>query len=89
MSICRCGNTIEPYRLEVLKSDKCAACAQRLAAMGKGPKKVKGRMVWSGKTNPEIEILSEETFNDTKKYYPTKFGRGSAVHQICKPTSSM
>ena len=89
MSICRCGSSIEPYRRDVLKSDKCAACAKRLAAMGMGAKKVKGRMLWDCKTSPTIEVMSEETYNDTKKYFPTKFGRCSAVHMVCKPTSSI
>ena len=78
MSICRCGGSIEPYRRDVLKSDKCAACAKRLAAMGMGAKKVKGRMQWVHKTAPTIEIMSEETFNESAKYYP-RFGMGSAV----------
>ncbi len=88
MSICRCGSSIEPYRRDVLKSDKCAACAKRLAVMGMGAKKVKGRVVYTHKTAPFIDIMSEETFNETKKYYPT-FGRGSGVHAMSRSTGSI
>jgi hypothetical protein len=84
MNCGRCANPIEEERLSVLPNTRvCARCAKVL-----NPPKVKGRMQWSHKTAPVIEIMSEETFNESKKYYP-RFGRGSGVHAMSKPTSSM
>jgi hypothetical protein len=89
MSICRCGKFIEAYRVNVLKSDKCSACAQRLAAMGMGTKKVRGAMIFENKTAPTIHIMSEDTYKEVWKPMNPRFGRGSAVHMISKPTASV
>jgi len=86
---CRCGNSIEDYRRDVLKSDKCGDCAKRLAAMGMGAKKVKGAMVYSCKTNPDIHIMSEDTYKEVWKPMNPRFGVGSAIHKISKPTGSI
>jgi hypothetical protein len=51
-------------------------------------KKVKGRMIYEHKTAPTIEVMSEETFNDSRKYTPN-FGMGSGVHVVSKPNSSL
>ena len=66
--ICRsCYKEIEAERLEILpKTCACASCAQKLNLGGTGRK---GRMVFSHKTGGEIQIMSEELFEETKMYY--------------------
>lgn len=59
---CRCGNEVEQVRIDLLGSDKCSACAHRV-----GTPKKKGIMVWSCKTNPEMQIVNEETLKQYKK----------------------
>jgi len=86
---CRCGNSIEDYRRDVLKSDKCGECAKRLAAIGMGVKKVRGAMIFEHKTAPTIHIMSEDTYKEVWKPMNPRYGRGSAVHKIAKPTSSI
>lgn len=83
MNCGRCGNLIEPERLNILPNTLiCSKCARL-----RNVKKVKGAMIWSHKTAPTIQIMSEDLFNeDWKKYNPT-FGRGSGVHRMSPRTA--
>ena len=81
----RCDKEIEPDRLRVLPETRiCAACAKAL-----NPPRAKGAMIWENKTAPTIQIMSAETYENVWKPMNPKYGRGSAVHKISKPTSSM
>lgn len=82
MKCVKCKSNIEPERLNVLPDTQiCSRCAQITQ-----PKRVKGRMVWDHKTAPYVQVMSEETYKANEKYYP-KFGRGSGVHAMSKPSS--
>lgn len=59
---CRCGNEVEQVRIDLLGSDKCAACAKRV-----GTPKVKGIMIWEHKTAPSIQVVSPEACEMYKK----------------------
>lgn len=84
MKCMNCSRVISPERLSVLpKTRICTPCAMRAPV-----KKVKGRMIYEHKTAPTIEVMSEETFNDSRKYTPN-FGMGSGVHVVSKPNSSL
>ena len=80
--ICRsCYKEIEAERLEILpKTCACAACATKLNLGGTGRK---GRMVYTGKDTAEIQIMSEELFNETKLYYEPQSTR-SVVKNFSK-----
>jgi hypothetical protein len=64
---CRiCTNPIEQERLEILPNTvACASCANK-HNLGV-PRK--GRMVFSHKTGSEIQIMSQQSFKETKAYY--------------------
>jgi hypothetical protein len=82
-----CNNQIELDRLEVLPNTKvCSSCA-RLGI--NQPSKYKGSMIWSQKTNPELQILTTNQFDEYRKYNPygKNTGRGSGIHRITKTTS--
>lgn len=74
--ICRsCYKEIEAERLEILPNTcACASCATKLNLGGSGRK---GRMVYSGKDTSEIQIMSENLFNETKMYYEPIGARSS------------
>jgi hypothetical protein len=67
MNNCRiCTNEIEPERLQILPNTvACAACANK-HKMGV-PRLA--RMVFSHKTGAEIQIMSAQSFNETRAYY--------------------
>lgn len=67
MNNCRiCTNEIEPERLEILPNTvACASCANK-HNLGI-PRK--GRMVYTGKDVCEIQIMSQQSFKETKMYY--------------------
>ena len=88
MNCTSCNNKIEAERLEVLPDTiVCSCCAKK----GHGQKPMpKGVMVFGHKTAGAIQILSEETFKDWKRYNPygRYTGRGSGVHRMTRSTSN-
>jgi hypothetical protein len=64
---CRaCTNAIEPERLEILPNTvMCSVCANKHNIT----KPRLGRMVFSHKTGAEIQIMSQQSFKETKCYY--------------------
>ena len=64
---CRaCTNAIEPERLEILPNTVvCSVCANKHNIT----KPRLGRMVFSHKTGAEIQIMSQQSFKETKAYY--------------------
>jgi|TARA_R100001163_G_scaffold51150_1_gene38557 hypothetical protein len=76
--ICGCGKPVEEVRVE-FGYKICAACAHS----GKDVPRPKGRMVYSHKTGGEIEILSEESWNENKKYF-TPNGARSALKNFSR-----
>jgi hypothetical protein len=84
MNCATCTLPIEDERLEVLPTTLvCISCAQLGAQQKSRPK---GVMVFGHKTGGYIQIISEETHKDWKKYNPYgKYtGRGSGVHRMMK-----
>ena len=77
-NICGCGREIEEVRVEF-----CAACAHA----GPDVPRPKGRMVYGHKTGAEIEILSEESWNENKKYFIPN-GARSAVKNFSRSVCS-
>ena len=84
INFCRCGVTIPNERIG-LGYTLCVSCAE------KGFVKPKGVMVWGHKTGAEIQILSQDQFNEHRRYNPygRNTGRGSGLHRVTKTTSSM
>jgi len=80
--ICGCGNTVEEARAE-LGLNVCKQCAFN----GVGQTKPMGRMTYNHKTGAQIEILSEQTFNETQKYYVPN-GARSCVKNFSKNISA-
>jgi hypothetical protein len=80
---CRtCNNTIEPERLEVLPATVfCSACAHKHNIV----KPRLGRMVFGHKTGAEIQIMSPQSFKETKMYYEPN-GARSAVKNFSRNT---
>jgi len=76
--ICGCGKSVEKERAE-LGLKVCKACAFG----GVGQKKIMARMVFSHKTAPEIEILSEEVFKENYHRF-TPHGARSCVKNFSK-----
>tara|TARA_R100000664_G_scaffold21279_1_gene30572 strand:+ start:202 stop:447 length:246 start_codon:yes stop_codon:yes gene_type:complete len=76
--ICGCGNTVEEIRVE-FGYKICSVCAHE----GPDVSRPKGRMVYSHKTGGEIEILSEESWNENKKYF-TPNGARSALKNFSR-----
>ena len=74
----KCKNAVEEERVSILNSWVCSSCAHKGAAQS--PIK-KGIMVWSHKTAPSIQIVTQENFADYERYTP-KFGHGSGVHAV-------
>lgn len=81
-----CNNLIEEGRLE-LGLDICKACAFR----GVGQVTRKGAMIYSHKTAGEMQIMSNESFGEYRKYNPygKNTGRGSGLHRVSRTTSSI
>lgn len=77
MNNCGCGNIIQTERLN-LGFKNCIRCAQ---AAYKG--KPKGVMLWHHKTAPELQIMSNSSFQEQKKYYIPN-GARSAVKNFSK-----
>ena len=67
MVTCGCGKHVEEERVEY-GFKNCAACAHA----GPDVSRPKGRMVYGHKTGAEIEILTEESWNENKKYFSPK-----------------
>jgi len=67
MNNCRlCANEIEAERLEILPNTvACASCANKHNLV----KPRLARMVFSHKTGAEIQIMSAQSFNETRAYY--------------------
>jgi hypothetical protein len=78
---CRtCNNNIEQERLEVLPNTVfCSLCAHKHNVV----KPRLGRMVYSHKTGAEIQIMSPQSFSETKMYYEP-IGARSAVKNFSK-----
>lgn len=79
---CGCGKPIEPERLE-LNLKVCKECAFG----GVAQSKPMGRMVYGHKTGATIEILSEQSFQENKKYFVPN-GPRSCVKNFSKHISS-
>ena len=75
MKICSCGNIIEQGRVE-LGLPHCLACAKLINVQ-----RMKGRMVYEHKTGGYIELMSNESFNNNKKYFVRKANR-SILKQV-------
>ena len=79
---CICGKPVEPARVAIgLKI--CKACAFK----GMSEPRKKGIMVYGHKTGAEIEILSEESWNENKKYFIPN-GARSAVKNFSRNVCS-
>jgi len=71
---------IEPDRLEILPNTVfCSSCAHKHNVV----KPRLGRMVFSHKTGAEIQIMSQQSFKDTKIYYEAN-GARSAVKNFSR-----
>ena len=82
MNCIACKLPIESERLEVLPhTTVCSCCARQ--GMAQKPK-TRGVMVFGHKTAGAIQVLSEDSYNDWKKYNPygRYTGRGSGVHRM-------
>lgn len=73
-----CGREVEKARVE-FGFKNCSVCAHS----GPDVSRPKGRMVYSHKTGAEIEILSEESWNENKKYF-TPNGARSALKNFSR-----
>jgi len=73
-----CGREVERARVE-FGFKNCSVCAHS----GPDVSRPKGRMVYSHKTGGEIEILSEESWNENKKYF-TPNGARSALKNFSR-----
>lgn len=74
---CGCGNDIHPMRIE-FGFNNCIDCANENPV-----EPPKGRMVYSNKCAPEIEIMSADTWRENKGYFMPKGGR-SCVKNFSK-----
>ena len=65
--ICRlCNGLIEPERLEIVPNTvACSSCAKK-HNLGVARK---GRMIFDHKTGGTLQIMSEQLFNNTRRYY--------------------
>ena len=87
MNCTSCNSQIEEARLEAVPDTTvCICCARK--GIGQKPS-VRGVMVFGHKTGGSIQILSQETYKEWKKYNPygRYTGRGSGVHRMTKSTS--
>lgn len=82
---CRvCQNNIELERLEVLPSTVfCSSCAHKHNVV----KPRFGRMIYSHKTGAEIQIMSSQSFKETKAYYEP-IGARSCVKNFSRNVSA-
>lgn len=73
--ICRlCSGVIEQERLEILPTTvACSTCANKHKL---GTPRL-GRMVYSHKTGAEIQIMSQQSFKNTKMYYEPNGARST------------
>jgi hypothetical protein len=86
MNCVTCTLAIEPERLEILPTTKvCSHCAQHSKQS-----RPKGVMVFGHKTGGYIQVISEESHKEWKRYNPYgKYtGRGSGVHRMMSSSSS-
>jgi len=77
-----CSNDVESARVE-FGLTTCKICAFN----GRDVSRVKGVMNWSHKTAPSIQIMSNECYQEQKKYYIPN-GPRSAVKNFSKHISS-
>jgi len=63
----------------------CFSCAEKTVT------KYKGDMNYQHKTAPEIMVMSQETFQDYRRYVPygKNTGRGSGTHKMSRPLTSL
>jgi len=82
---CNCGNPIEQERLE-FKLSTCVRCAR-----SQPQERPRGIMLYGHKTAGEIQIVSQEAFQDYRKYNPCGryTGRGSGLHRVSRSTASI
>lgn len=83
-TLCGCGNEI-PQERHDLGFKICTSCADACYV------KPKGVMHFDHKTGGSIQILTNEQFQNHRKYNPygRNTGRGSGLHRITRTTSSM
>jgi hypothetical protein len=75
---------IEPERLAILPNTvACSSCANKLKL---GVPRL-GRMVYTGKDVCEIQIISQQSFNETKMYYEP-VGPRSVIKNFSRNISS-
>jgi hypothetical protein len=81
---CRCGSQIPSERIE-LGYKICVSCADKSYV------KPKGVMIFGHKTGADIQILTQEQFNEHRRLNPygRNTGRGSGLHRVTKTTSSI
>jgi len=87
MNCVNCTEVIEAERLEVVPGTLvCSGCARKGLNQQSKPR---GVMVFGHKTGGFIQIISEESHKDWKRYNPYgKYtGRGSGVHRMMGSTS--
>ena len=84
INTCRiCNSSIEQERLEVLPNTVfCSSCAHKHNVV----KPRLGRMIYSHKTGSEIQIMSPQSFKETKMYYEP-VGARSVVKNFSKSIS--
>lgn len=82
---CRmCSSEIEPERLEILPTTlACSVCATKLKL---GTPRL-GRMIFDGKTGGTLQIMSAQSFKETKAYYEP-VGPRSVIKNFSKSTCS-
>lgn len=73
-----CGREVEKARVD-FGFKNCSGCAHS----GPDVSRPMGRMVYSHKTGAEIEILSEESWKENKKYF-TPNGARSALKNFSR-----
>lgn len=84
MSCRKCGNPIEPGRIE-LNLTLCFVCADKTV------KRVKGDNIFTHKTGSVLEVMSPETHAEYRRYVPYgKYsGRGSGTHKMSQPVTTL
>lgn len=84
MNCANCTMSIEIERLEIVPHTLvCSSCARK--GINQKPKP-KGVMVFNDKTGGFIQVISEESHKEWKRYNPygKNTGRGSGVHRMMK-----
>lgn len=85
MNCVNCILPIESERLEILPTTRvCSCCARNMKQI-----RPKGIMTFDHKTGGTIQIMSEESFKDRRRYEPygKNTGRGSGVHRMTRSTA--